>query len=585
VLKLPNEYDINELLNEIENAVFEEYPVPIEKWHKYILVKSIFEKRGKTERAKEIDWEITLISRDYKEWCLKNPNKPYPQLDKNSFSYFQKRFNQSNNSLNKARYAYAVWILGKTNLNYARESIRYFLEVGKLYQGENKYKNTTEFIAAALTAAYCFEMAIRLSLSLSFPEVKEVLKDVTKSIIMLNKKNDVGRGIHDFINLVANISEDLQGIKSLREDREIKKLIMKVFEITMNIAEKWYKGKNFHWQRSYLENACTLVKFLGDGDKANELRVKIAESFEEEGRNRESAIVRMYFLEEALSVYATLKGFANKIKELKAEISKNLQEAESEFKEISVKIPLPIDEIVSSHVSFLRNKKSEEILTLLITENAFIPQKKTVRQLTEQIAKENPVSFIMPTYIYGRYGTAKKLSELDEILEYKVKEQFNLESEIKEVIIAKIFEQLLTDALSIDEILEFLNKSKNVTQNSLKIIKEGIAQHVNGNFIASIHILVPQIEEMLRAILENHGIKPSKFDAEDAIMIEKTLTPLINETEQFIGEDFAEYLRVRLTIDYANIRNKVCHGWMESEQFTKTLSWTLIYIISRLSRC
>jgi hypothetical protein len=280
-----------------------------------------------------------------------------------------------------------------------------------------------------------------------------------------------------------------------------------------------------------------------------------------------------------------LKGFANKIKELKAEISKNLQEAESEFKEISVKIPLPIDEIVSSHVSFLRNKKSEEILTLLITENAFIPQKKTVRQLTEQIAKENPVSFIMPTYIYGRYGTAKKLSELDEILEYKVKEQFNLESEIKEVIIAKIFEQLLTDALSIDEILEFLNKSKNVTQNSLKIIKEGIAQHVNGNFIASIHILVPQIEEMLRAILENHGIKPSKFDAEDAIMIEKTLTPLINETEQFIGEDFAEYLRVRLTIDYANIRNKVCHGWMESEQFTKTLSWTLIYIISRLSRC
>lgn len=36
---------------------------------------------------------------------------------------------------------------------------------------------------------------------------------------------------------------------------------------------------------------------------------------------------------------------------------------------------------------------------------------------------------------------------------------------------------------------------------------------------------------------------------------------LLAEVDEFIGEDFAEYSRIRLTPNGANNRNKVCHGW------------------------
>ena len=63
----------------------------------------------------------------------------------------------------------------------------------------------------------------------------------------------------------------------------------------------------------------------------------------------------------------------------------------------------------------------------------------------------------------------------------------------------------------------------------------------------------------------------------------KLLGGLLEEADQFLGEDFAEYLRIRLLPEGENIRNKVCHGWMESEKLDEELSLVLLDMILKLS--
>jgi len=321
-------------------------------------------------------------------------------------------------------------------------------------------------------------------------------------------------------------------------------------------------------------------------EEARELQVQIAKSFEEEASSRESGIAKTFFYNKALSLYSNIGGFTKKMQELKSKISQSLQQAEEkqEFKEILFKMPLPVEEFIKNYVNKLQGKKPEEILRFLMDDESLIPKKENIRQDIQENANQYPLQFLIPTQVYGRYGPIRTLSEPNEIFEYKVKERFNMESEIKEIFLCRLLERLLKDKLKIEDILGFLKNGDNITKNCYKIIEAGINEHFKRNYIASVHILVPQIEEILRTLLQNHGVTPASYETKEQVIEEKLLRGLIDESEIFVGENFAEYLRVRLLTEFANIRNKVCHGWMQSEEFTEMLSNALIYMILRLSK-
>jgi hypothetical protein len=129
----------------------------------------------------------------------------------------------------------------------------------------------------------------------------------------------------------------------------------------------------------------------------------------------------------------------------------------------------------------------------------------------------------------------------------------------------------------------FLRSSKNIAPNSMQILMDGLEHHFRQEYVASIHILVPQVEETIRTLLINHNVTPTKYEPLDEGVQEKLLGGMLPEADEFLGDDFAEYLRIRLLPDGGNIRNKVCHGWMDARNFNEELSTILLGMMLKLS--
>lgn len=117
-----------------------------------------------------------------------------------------------------------------------------------------------------------------------------------------------------------------------------------------------------------------------------------------------------------------------------------------------------------------------------------------------------------------------------------------------------------------------------------KLIAHGIERHFEKDYISSIHVLIPQVEAVLRYLLNRKGINTIKTKG-DAIM-DNELGGLLKDaaTRNLLGEDLTTYLELRFTKQEGmNLRNNVSHGLLEHALFTYVESLSAIRVILLLT--
>lgn len=93
---------------------------------------------------------------------------------------------------------------------------------------------------------------------------------------------------------------------------------------------------------------------------------------------------------------------------------------------------------------------------------------------------------------------------------------------------------------------------------AMRLVAAGIRAHFAGDHIASVHILVPQVEQTLRLLLEQQGVQT--LGGRDRVR-QDLLKKMIEKGEGALGRDLAEFLRVWLVDEGSvNLRNRVCHA-------------------------
>ena len=293
--------------------------------------------------------------------------------------------------------------------------------------------------------------------------------------------------------------------------------------------------------------------------------------------------MKVSYCQNALKLYSEL-GLSQQIETTKKLIAEYSEKAVHEFKEISVSVNIPTRKIVEEYVgkNFIGHQP-QRILDIVAHDTSLIPKKKEVIKTIEGTKKEHPLSFIFPITLFDRDSPKKKITDENELFEHRVNQQFVVESQIRGKILTEILKAAFEVFVTEGDLIEFLRRSKNITANSMRILENGAGHHFRHEYIASIHVLMPQVEEIIRTLVVNHGATPTKYEPSDEGVQEKLLGGLLVEADEFLGEDFAEYLRIRLTPDGENIRNKVCHGWMEIRSLNEELSTVLIHMILRLS--
>ena len=159
--------------------------------------------------------------------------------------------------------------------------------------------------------------------------------------------------------------------------------------------------------------------------------------------------------------------------------------------------------------------------------------------------------------------------------------------EMKELSFAKAFQRLEEEnRISVDSLVCFIKETGLFDEDSMILVEHGIRKHFESDYVASVHILVPQIEVALRSILTQRNIHVETTDG-DAIGV-KQMGGILSEasTKTILGREFTDYLLLKFTDrEGMNVRNDVAHGLMKAKYFGLRLSCSLIYVLLGLRLC
>ena len=135
----------------------------------------------------------------------------------------------------------------------------------------------------------------------------------------------------------------------------------------------------------------------------------------------------------------------------------------------------------------------------------------------------------------------------------------------------------------LDELNEFFGKNNNFTSTNKELISYGIEKFRKKEYIAVIHVLIFQVEVILRNRLKDFGISDytEKNGVQQYLSLGSVL-PKLHENHD-LPEDFLIFLDLFLCDQqFVNLRNNVAHGLTEIEEFNENNTVALIFILIKL---
>jgi hypothetical protein len=139
--------------------------------------------------------------------------------------------------------------------------------------------------------------------------------------------------------------------------------------------------------------------------------------------------------------------------------------------------------------------------------------------------------------------------------------------------------------LTAQTIVDLLEESPLFSVERRPLLLEGVQAYLAGDAIKAIHVLIPQIEQALRRLLQLTRI-PFLKQGRNGTMQVKTLNEILRETaiKGVLGEDFQLYLLTFLADERGqNIRNMVCHGLGAPELFNQRIADQTLHALLAVS--
>lgn len=493
-------------------------------------------------------------------------------FDKEFIEYYKNRFGETKNPILKSRYGDLIWELDH-EFSIIKETIDNYLLTGEFY-----FK-----LAWDHELSDSLIRAMQLSISI---KDKDYIEKSYKKIIELSNtllRNKRPRFILDLMGMITKYSSKI----NITDFKELESLCI----ASIKIYEKEITG-SFNLQRDFFRNLEQIYKINSNSEKETEIKQKIFNSFLEEAdwklKNYPNGeLIKASFLQQALN-YALKNGvdFADKIDGLKVEIeSINRKIQKSSFKKIQTSVSIP-NKKIEEYLAIFNGKTSLEILqTLCFNKDIFISFDNAC-DMAEKQAKEFALQHLMPVQLYKGHIIIKNISGEQDKLEYSTIRNFILGYQMGMNLIGnKLFELAKKqDKDYTNSIMRYISEGELVKKDSLPFIENSLKLYEKEEFCACIHILVFQVESILRDMLIKFGIPT--FSSRNGEMRARMLDDILNALETVNGfeKDFIKFLSIFLAdLRGENLRNDLAHGLCEYSQMNSINAQILILILIRIS--
>lgn len=144
--------------------------------------------------------------------------------------------------------------------------------------------------------------------------------------------------------------------------------------------------------------------------------------------------------------------------------------------------------------------------------------------------------------------------------------------------------------LSAEQLVALLYRSELFEEARRPLLVVGVRHYLGGDHASCAHVLIPQVEHLLRRLLGTLGGVTVSLDSETNTYREKDLGSVLRDPrmeqfwKQMTKKDIAFYLRVVLTDHRAlNARNRVCHGLCDPGWFMPQVTDRLLHVLLLLS--
>lgn len=270
---------------------------------------------------------------------------------------------------------------------------------------------------------------------------------------------------------------------------------------------------------------------------------------------------------------------------LSPHLEKLSKQTDESMQPVHQEVNLPSEE-VEDFLNAVAQGTLEQVLVRIA--NEFVPDFNDASDQVRESARNAPLQALIRHSISDHEGRpVAEIGSVEDDFDGRVVLQLSrnmvFATPFLRMAIEKVRETLCPTA---EEIVEILYQSPVFPADRKGIILEGLSEYLRGNLPSSIHILVPQIEHVLRCLLRLTG-GPLYRPARNGGLSLRMLSDILRDggVVKSLGEPRIRYLKTLLDDPRGwNIRNDVCHGLADPSTFGTVMADRLFHVLLVLAR-
>jgi len=484
--------------------------------------------------------------------------------------YWEKRAIESKNPLLKTRYADLVWDFSE-KIKGAKPD--YKVDVVVIENSiEIANKDLHKYQVSVIT-----KLRRALSLALSLND-KEIIRKVKDAIIAYENKvaedDKLGSWGFSFDLLLKNKNVQLTPEEKDRIIRDLEKRLERLSKSS---------DYNFWAAESVALRLADYYNIIKKKEDAKRVILTYGKIVKAAVSIQPSAQVAIEWLEKLYHTYMQY-GLKDATDEISIEMRKLGAKADSELKTIKASATIPTEEIEK----FINALIDGDLKTALarITVH-YIPKKGEAIKQLDDLSKKASIQFLFTRKIQDSAGRiVATVGPLEDDFDGHVISQIAENMSLSSIFLRDTIKALICKFdLEAETIVDYLYESPIFEENRRAFIAKGIEKYLNRNYIVALHILIPQIEALIRNLEEKTGGVVLK-SARSGGFNYRTLDDMLwdENIRGVLGEDATLYFRVLLVDPRGwNLRNNICHGISAPETLNATASDRVFHSLLCLS--
>ncbi|ACU04001.1 DUF4209 domain-containing protein [Pedobacter heparinus] len=256
----------------------------------------------------------------------------------------------------------------------------------------------------------------------------------------------------------------------------------------------------------------------------------------------------------------------------------------AEMKRVGAEITIPNEKLKEYLDGMTSGSLEESLYRLLIT---YIPVTETATKQLQDKSRKAPISYLFTQQLVDNKGRViTTIPPLAEDFESHLLREISNDMVIQAITLNILIDNLIDKyGLNSSDILLMLKECPVIYGNRIKIIEKGLDAYFAGDFLVAVHLIVPQIEEAIRNVVELAGgnvLKESRSGGFHVRTFDDILRdPIISEA---LDPELVNYYKILFTDQRGwNLRNNVCHGMTNFEEFNYQTADRLIHALLCLS--